>query len=220
MVQPSLKYVVDLVVPEAAAISNSSEKPRRTGCHDRPGSQNNSSPGLASLAETARHLGVSTSGISKALSRAAKCVHWVNIVPQHPMPRESRALRPDVIVDFIFEDGLFFIGVENIGDRPALKVSIRFDPPITGVEGSLDLAALPLFRHIEFLAPHKTIRTFLDTSTAYFHRGEPTQIRVSIAYQDANRKRYRATIQHDLGIYRDIGYVRRQAPPGSPPSAE
>ncbi len=129
----------------------------------------------------------------------------------------ARTPRPDVIVDFIFEDGLFFIAVENIGDRPALRVSIRFDPPITGLEGRLDLATLPLFRNIEFLAPHKTIRIFLDTSASYFRRGAPTQIRVSIAYQDSNRKRYRATIQHDLAIYQDIGYVRRPDHPGSPP---
>jgi len=125
------------------------------------------------------------------------------------MPRETRMARPDVIVDFIFEDGLLFIAVENIGDRPALKVSTRFDPPITGLEGRLTVTDLPLFRNIEFLAPHKTIRTFLDTSVSYFRRGEPTQIRISLAYQDMNRKRYRATIQHDLAIYQDIGYIRR-----------
>jgi hypothetical protein len=136
------------------------------------------------------------------------------------MPREARTLRPDVILDFIYEDGLFFIAVENIGDRPALKVSIRFDPPITGLEGRLDLATLLLFRNIEFLAPHKTIRTFLDTSASYFRRGEPTQIRVNIAYQDASRKRYRATIQHDLAIYQDIGHVRRLDYPGPSPSTE
>ena len=132
------------------------------------------------------------------------------------MPRETRISRPDVIVDFVFEDGLFFIAVENIGDRPALKVSVRFDPRITGLDGRLDLGALPLFRNLEFLAPRKTVRTLLDTSVSYFRRGEPTRIRVGIAYQDRNRKRYRATIQHDLGIYQDIGYVRRSDSQSSP----
>ena len=65
------------------------------------------------------------------------------------MPRETRISRPDVIVDFVFEDGLFFIVVENIGDRPALKVSVRFDPRITGLDGRLDVGALPLFRNME-----------------------------------------------------------------------
>jgi hypothetical protein len=132
------------------------------------------------------------------------------------MPRETRISRPDVIVDVVFEDGLFFIAVENIGDRPALKVSVRFDPRITGLDGRLDFGALPLFRNIEFLAPRKTIRTLLDTSVSYFRRGEPARIRVDIAYQDRNRKRYRATIQHDLVIYQDIGYVRRSISQGSP----
>jgi len=125
------------------------------------------------------------------------------------MPRETRIARPDVIVDFVFEDGLFFVAVENIGDHPALKISVRFDPRITGMDGHVDIGALPLFRNIAFLAPSKTIRTLLDTSVSYFRRGEPTRIRVDIAYQDRNRKRYRAAIQHDLAIYQDIGYIRR-----------
>ena len=132
------------------------------------------------------------------------------------MPRDTRISRPDVIVDFVFEDGLFFIAVENIGDRPALKVSVRFDPRITGLDGRLDLSTLPLFRKIEFLAPRKAIRTLLDTSASFFRRGEPARIRVDIAYQDRNRKRYRATIQHDLAIYQDIGYVRRSSSHSSP----
>ncbi len=117
--------------------------------------------------------------------------------------------RPEVIVDFVFDDGLLFISVENIGDRPALKVSVQFDQKIMGVEGGQEISALPLFRSIEFLAPHKAIVTFLDTSAAYFRRGEPTRIAATITYQDSNRARYKKTLHHDLGIYKDIGYVRR-----------
>lgn len=115
--------------------------------------------------------------------------------------------RPEVIVDFIFDQGLFFIAVENIGDSPAIKVSARFEPNFSGVGGQVEVSSLPLFANIEFLAPHKPIRTFLDTSSGYFERGEATRISVHINYQDREDRQFQDTIYHDLSIYQDIGYV-------------
>jgi hypothetical protein len=127
-----------------------------------------------------------------------------------PAAKDGDERRPEVIVDFVFDDGLLFISVENIGDQPALKVSVQFDQKIMGVEGGQEISALPLFRSIEFLAPHKAIVTFLDTSAAYFRRGEPTRIAAMITYQDSNRAHYKTTLHHDLEIYKDIGYIRRR----------
>ncbi|PYS43550.1 MAG: hypothetical protein DMF71_06835, partial [Acidobacteria bacterium] len=67
----------------------------------------------------------------------------------------SKLSEPDVIVDFVFDDGLLFIAISNLSDKPAYKVSITFDQEIHGLDGK-DICALPLFRNIEFLAPHKT----------------------------------------------------------------
>jgi hypothetical protein len=121
----------------------------------------------------------------------------------------SPANRPDVIVDFIFEEGLFYISVENIGDQPALKVYVRFKPNFNGIGGQVAVNALPLFKNIEFLAPHKSIRIFLDTSTAYFQREEPTKITARVSYRDRQDQHYQDIIHHDLSIYQDIGYIRR-----------
>ncbi len=117
--------------------------------------------------------------------------------------------RPEVIVDFTFNDGLLFVSVNNIGDRPATKVHVEFDEKITGEGGTKDISGLPLFDNIEFLAPHKEIVVLLDSSAAYFARQEPTNITARITYQDTAGAKYGATIHHDLGIYRDLGYVRR-----------
>lgn len=128
------------------------------------------------------------------------------------MPSETPPLdkgRPDVIVDFVFDDGLFFISIRNIGDRPAFKVRTEFDKRIFGVEGDKEISALPLFKNIEFLAPQREIVTFLDTSASYFGRGEPTKISARISYRDSSGKEYATTINHDLEIYREMGYVRR-----------
>jgi hypothetical protein len=123
-------------------------------------------------------------------------------------PEPSESPGPDVIVDFIFDDGLFFIAVSNLSDQPAYKVSVKFDCRIYGF-GGRDICALPLFGNIEFLAPHKTITTFLDSSGSYFSGGGPTKISARIAYHDFRGTKKVATINHDLEIYREIGFIRR-----------
>ena len=124
--------------------------------------------------------------------------------------------RPEVIVDFIFDDGLLFITVKNISDQPAYRVSTSFDPPLCGVEGK-KIWEMELFRNIEFLAPRKEIMTFFDTAASFFRREGPTMITVNLSYRDTAGRKYSATIRHDLAIYRDIGYVRRPDRRGTPP---
>ena len=130
-------------------------------------------------------------------------------MPARRKNEEDQTRRPEVIVDLIFEDGLFFIAVQNISDVPAYKVSTRFKPSFRGVEGTKQTSELPLFRNIEFLAPRKEIRTFLDRSALYFHRQEPLLITAQISYEDGNGIKYATTIRHDLSIYLEIGYVSK-----------
>ena len=121
------------------------------------------------------------------------------------MPSEEREF--DVSVDFVFEDGLLHAMVANIGERPALKVSCRFEPAFHGLGGSVEVSRLPLFRNIEYLAPGREIRTLVDSSAAYFARKEPTKLEVAVTYRNEDGARRQATIAHDLGIYRDLAYV-------------
>lgn len=125
--------------------------------------------------------------------------------------RQEPALGPDVILDVVFEDGLLFLSVRNIGARPAVRVSVQFDRPVVGVEGEKEISALPLFANLEFLAPGREIRTFLDRSTSYFSRRQPERITATIRYGDDAGRRRRKVIHHDLSIYREIGYVRKTA---------
>jgi len=121
------------------------------------------------------------------------------------VPSEEREF--DVSVDFVFEDGLLYAVVANIGERPALKVSCRFEPAFHGLGGSVEVSRLPLFRNIEYLAPGREIRTLVDSSAAYFARKEPTKLEIAVTYRDEDGARRQATIAHDLGIYRDLAYV-------------
>jgi len=117
--------------------------------------------------------------------------------------------KTDVIVDFVFEDGMLFIAIKNLGNRPAHEVSVTFDKKFTGVDGTKVISSLPLFRNLAFLAPHKEIVAFLDTSASYFRRRQPTNIRATIRYRDASGAPYKSVIRHDLSIYKEIGYVHR-----------
>jgi hypothetical protein len=125
------------------------------------------------------------------------------------LPREDNLSRPEVIVDFVFHEGLLFISIKNIRNEPALKVKVKFDKKIKGLGGNKVISSLPLFRNIEFLAPHKEITTFLDSSASFFSRGEPTQIQARISYQGSTGKKYTSTIIHNLEIYREIAYAKR-----------
>ena len=114
---------------------------------------------------------------------------------------------PEVIVDFLFDHGLFHVAVVNVSDFAAYQVAVHFDPPFRGLGGESEVSALPLFRCIEFLAPRKRIETFLDSSDAYFQRGEPTRICADVSYSDVRKRVYTRRIVHDLGIYEDVSYL-------------
>lgn len=125
-------------------------------------------------------------------------------------------MRPEVIVDFVFEEGLLFVRVENIGARPAHGVTVEFEPAFTGLGGTRKVAALALFHNLRFLAPRRAIMTFLDSSAAYFGRGEPTRIRATVRYGDGDEGEFEESIEHDLEIYREIAWVvSRERPPGT-----
>ena len=118
----------------------------------------------------------------------------------------------DVILDVVFERGLLFLVLENTGDRPAHGVRVKFGERFTGVGGTKRIDRLALFRRLEYLAPHKAIEAFLDRSASYFARGEPTTLTAEVSWRTSEGERRRATIVHDLEIYRDLGYIEREVP--------
>ena len=120
---------------------------------------------------------------------------------------DSGNSRPEVIVEFLFDRGLFLISVNNIGGRPATKISIEFDKKISGLGGSKEISGLRLFKNIEFLGPKREIVTFVDSSRSYFARKQPTRISARVSYSDSEKNKYESVIQHDLEIYRELAYL-------------
>jgi len=113
---------------------------------------------------------------------------------------------PYVIVDFVFDRGLLSISIKNIGSRPAFGVRVEFSHRLMGVEGTVEISALPLFSALEFLPGGKEISTFLDSSASFFRSKQPVEITTCVSYQDARGARFTNAIRHNLEIYREIGY--------------
>ena len=126
------------------------------------------------------------------------------------MPVERR--EAEVILDVVFERGLLFIVIANLGERPAYAVRVRFEQRFSGVGGTKRIDRLALFRKLEFLAPHKSIEVFLDRSASYFARGEPTTLDAVVAWRTADGTRRSSPVRHDLEIYHDLVYLDREVP--------
>jgi hypothetical protein len=118
--------------------------------------------------------------------------------------------RSNVILDFVFDEGLLFVSLANIGDTPATDVVVELDQCIRTAEGG-ELGKMELFRQLRFLAPHKEIVAFVDSSAAYFERNEPAKIIATIRWSDQDGESRSATIHHDLSVYRELPFV-----PGRP----
>jgi len=113
----------------------------------------------------------------------------------------------DVILDVELDHGLLFLVVENLGDLPAHNVRVRFEHPLRGLGGERRIDRLRLFRRLEFLAPRRRIRVFLDRSALFFARGEPSKLAVTVSWRTDREQRRSRAMRHDLDAYRDIPYL-------------
>lgn len=116
--------------------------------------------------------------------------------------KDDLSTQPDVILDILFDSGLFYISVQNIGNQPAHRVRITFDQPIPGIDEQ-PVNDLNLFRHLEFLPPAKALNTFLNRADLYFQAEAPARFEVTVDFRDAQNKKFQNKIKHDLSIYED-----------------
>jgi hypothetical protein len=121
-------------------------------------------------------------------------------------PTNESVRRPEVILEFLFEGGMFYVAINNIGVRAAYKISVNFNKKIVGLGGQKEISELPLFKNLEFLGPNRELKILVDTSHSYFERKQPTKVSARVAYSDAENCKYETTINHDLEIYRDLPY--------------
>ena len=135
-------------------------------------------------------------------------------------PHDEPGRRPEVIVEFLFDRGLLFISVNNIGERAAVNVSVKFDQKFTGLGGAKEISKLGLFRSLQFLGPQREIVTFLDSSASYFQRRQPVDLTARITYQDADSRKYEEVICHNLEVFRELVYLDQTNDIDNHPEAE
>lgn len=119
---------------------------------------------------------------------------------------------PDVFLDVVFEDGLLFLVLENIGKQPAFDISCKFNKDIHGFYEDHIINQIALFTDLKFLAPSKKIRTFLSTSIDYFQNERPLVLKVVINFKNRKGKTFNNCVTHNLEVYRHIGYIHLDGP--------
>jgi hypothetical protein len=117
------------------------------------------------------------------------------------------AAAPDdgVVVDVVFEDGVLYLELANLADRPALNVACSFDPTLVDAEGR-KVSELRLFRRVEFLGPRRRVRTLLDSVPGYFSRKGASRFTVVVHYDRPATPGCETRLTHDLELYRELAY--------------
>jgi hypothetical protein len=110
-----------------------------------------------------------------------------------------------VVVDVVFEDGVLYLELANLADRPAVKVACSFDRPLVDVQGR-NVSELRLFRKVEFLGPRRRIRTLLDMVPGCLGRKRTKRFVVSVEYERPGEDRRTTKVTHDLELYRELAY--------------
>jgi hypothetical protein len=118
---------------------------------------------------------------------------------------------PEVIVDFIVDEGMLSVCLKNIGDGSAYRVRPVFDKPFYGLGGEKCVSRMRVFREVAFMPPGKEFCQFVDTLGRYAKRREPMQIKATVSYRDRTGNRFEDAMAHDLRIYLELGRARLAA---------
>jgi hypothetical protein len=122
--------------------------------------------------------------------------------PPPPPPRREA----DVILDVEVDGGALHFVLACIGPAPAHAVRVRFSRVLRDMAG-LRLNDNPLFTQLEFIAPGKRVRLFVDTLAGYIQRRQPMRFEVKLEWRDDAGETHRRGITHDLAAWtalRDI----------------
>ena len=111
-----------------------------------------------------------------------------------------------VVVDLVSEDGVLYLELANLADRPAFNVACTFEPELVDLDGR-DVSRLTLFRRLQFLAPRRRIRTLLDTHAGFFERERPTTVTITVEYERPDNVRGETRVVHELELFAELAYL-------------
>lgn len=164
--------------------------------------------GLSQTAWTAATALVTAGLLAVAIVAALYAARQVKIAYEQAVESRKAAFeasRPYVIVTAepsAVSQHLFDLVVRNIGQRPALAVSIKLEPaPIRADEPQgHELSKVKMLNEpVAMLAPNQELRTFYDSHRDRDGRNDlPTSHRVSLRYQDSSGHQYEEVTVVDL----------------------
>ena len=106
--------------------------------------------------------------------------------------------RPYVLAYFDTQGSSIIFVIENIGNSPAINLTIKFNPPPIDFQ-KRPLNTISIFeRPISFLAPGKSLKQFIHVGFNHFE-SNPEKLDVSLEYSGTNNQLFTETYQSDLG---------------------
>ena len=114
----------------------------------------------------------------------------------------------DIYVDLLFDRGLLYLVICNIGQHAAEQLKVQFEKPLIGA-GNTDISQLGIFNRLAFLAPDKHIPVFLDDCKTFYNRRQRSVIKLNLSWR-VNKTKFSRIIRHDLRAYADIPYTTEQ----------
>ncbi len=115
---------------------------------------------------------------------------------------------PEVIVDLVLRDGVFFLVLENIADRSLRDIQVRFRRKIIGMGGAINIAALPVWSVVPFMPPGKRIEVVVDRDEVALRLNTPGQNSVSVTYTDGDGVTWSGQMALDFGAYQNFPEMR------------
>jgi hypothetical protein len=115
--------------------------------------------------------------------------------------------KPDVVVDFILEEDIFYIRFYNSSDKEVYNPIVRFNQSIMGFNSTVEISSLALFNSMNYMAPRKEFQIYIDNYRSFFKRLKNDIIKVYVQFSDARGRIYKKDITHNMAIYRDLPVI-------------
>ena len=111
----------------------------------------------------------------------------------------------EVVLDVDVEKNRVHLVLANCGDAVATDVQVKFSRRLLGLAGTLDVSALPVFKHLGVLRPGRALRVFWDAAPSLLsQRSEAAPFVATVSWSERLRPRQQADYRHDLSVYRQL----------------
>jgi hypothetical protein len=106
-------------------------------------------------------------------------------------------LGPEVVLDIEPRGAAWLLVLANTGDSTAYQPRVRFDGPVSGLRGQVQIDRLPVWGGLALLRPGHQIEVLLDA-----HTDRPTRrLRAVVTWAAADGSSVERRFDHDLSVY-------------------